>query len=477
MPEIMNVTNSTPGYDTAAGSRSIPNTVNDPNVQNIPNPARVTRPDANTGEQQSASEGQTGPLRYDSNFQAFLQRLQSSGDTVSQLAHLLSGDSRMVVSSGLRAGTAEELSRVLEMLEMSEGEFLQFLKDQAASGSRFSGPLFDLLRSAYQNAGSPGLRGDIGQFIRQYGDWSATGHIETVLLLRLNQAVRAMPRSWGGRATEFLSLLQNGMAAGDRAGNLKLLQGQILPYLSNYVARSHDMGRARGLLTMLVLDVARYENGSQENLLASLHHLMNYGSLKSSLGSLDDATLLALLHHAASGQGTGQSVFADHLAAAANTALRGSMGTEAQEVFHSLVNSLLVNESVYMPLNHYLLPLKWKNRTMFSELWVDPDAQRDRERGSGQARTVRLLLKADVQSLGLFDVVLTCRGKSVSLDVHCPAAVASFSDRIQSTLSEILRDNGLEAGTVHVEKLERPLTVSEIFPTIFDGRDSINVKA
>ena len=154
MPEIMNVTNSTPGYDTAVGNRSIPNTVNDPNVQNIPNPARVTRPDANTGEQQSASEGQTGPLRYDSNFQAFLQRLQSSGDTVSELARLLSGDSRMVVSSGLRTGTAEELSRVLEMLEMSEGEFLQFLKDQAASGSRFSGPLLDLLRSVYQNAGS-----------------------------------------------------------------------------------------------------------------------------------------------------------------------------------------------------------------------------------------------------------------------------------------------------------------------------------
>jgi len=477
MPEIMNVTNSTPGYDTAAGSRSIPNTVNDPSIQNIPNPTRVTRPDANTGEQQSASEGQSGPLRYDSNFQSFLQRLQSSGDTVSELVRLLSGDSRMVVSSGLHAGTADELSRVLEMLEMSEGEFLQFFKDQAASGSRFGGPLFDLLRTAYHGAGSPGLRGDIGQFLRQYGDWAATDHIETVLMLRLNQVARAVPRSWGGKVTEFLSLLQNGIAAGDRVGNLKLLQGQILPYLSNYVARSHDMGRARGLLTMLVLDVARYENGSQESLLASLRHLTNYGSLKASLGSLDDTALLALLHHAASGQGTGQSVFADHLAASANSALGGSMGPESQEVFQSLVNALLVNESVYMPLNHYLLPLKWKNRTMFSELWVDPDAEGGGERGSGQARTVRLLLKADVQSVGLFDVVLTCRGKAVNLDVHCPAAVASFSDRIENTLSDILRDNGLEAGAVHVEKLEQPLTVSEIFPTIFDGRDSINVKA
>ncbi len=476
MPEIMNITNSTPGYDTAAGNRSIPNTINDPSVQNIPNPSRVTRPDANTGEQQSASEGQSGPLRYDSNFQSFLQRLNSSGDTVSELVRLLSGNSRTIVSSGLQAGTASELSRVLQMLEMSEGEFLQFLKDQAASGTRFGGPLFDLLRSAYRNAGSLGLQGDIGQFLKQYGDWAATDHIEATLMLRLNQIARAMPRSWGGRVTEFISLLQNGIAAGDRTGNLKLLQSQIVPYLSDYVGRSHDMGRARGLLTMLVLDVSRYENGSQENLLVSLHHLMNYGALKDSLGNLDDTALLSLLHHAASGQGTGHSVFADHLAAAAGTALRGSMGTEAQEVFRNLVNSQLVNESVYMPLNHYLLPLKWKNRTMFSELWVDPDAEKNQEQGDGQPRTIRLLLKADVQSLGLFDVVLTCRGKTVNLDVRCPEQVASFSDQIQSTLSEILRDNGLEAGAVQVEKLERLLTVSEIFPTIFNGRDSINVK-
>lgn len=472
MPEIMNVTNPTPGHD-AAGSRAIPNTITGPGVQNIPNPSRVTSPDANTGERQSASEGQTGPLRYDSNFQTFLHRLGASGDAVGELARFLTGESRLEVVSGLRAGTAEELSAVLEMLEMSEGEFLQFLQDQAAASTRFGGPLFDLLRAAYTGSGSAGLRGDLLQFLKQYGDWAATGHLETTMLLRLDQIARAMPRSWGGRVAELTAQLQNGAAAGDRAGNLKLLQGQILPYLSDYVSRSHDMGRARGLLTMLVLDVARYENGAQDALLASLRRLSGYGALRS-LGGLDDAALLSLLRRAA-GHGTGRNPFGERLAAAANTALRGSMGAEAQEVFRNLMHAQLVNESVYMPLSHYLIPLKWKERTLFSEMWVDPDAERGPEEDGG-VRTVRLLIKADVQSLGLFDLVLTCRGKTVSLDVRCPERAAAFTDLFQSALSGILRDNGLEVGSIQVDQMDRPLTVSEVFPAIFDGRDSINVK-
>jgi len=71
MPDIMNVTNPVPGYDTAASSRAIPNSANDPNIQNVPNPSRVNRPDSNSGQQHSAGEeANSFPLRYDSNCSA-----------------------------------------------------------------------------------------------------------------------------------------------------------------------------------------------------------------------------------------------------------------------------------------------------------------------------------------------------------------------------------------------------------------------
>jgi len=229
MPDIMNVTNPVPGYDTAASSRAIPNSANDPNIQNVPNPSRVNRPDSNSGQQHSAGEeANSFPLRYDSNFQAFLQRITDSGGSVSaDLLRSLAGGSQTVVSSGLRAGTAGDLSQILNMLHMSEGEFLRFLQNQAVSGSRFGGSLFNILRGAYYASDSQGLRSDILQFLKQYSDYSSTGHIEDNLLRSLNRITASLPRSWGAQVADFIAQLQNSMQSGDRGGALKLLQGQI----------------------------------------------------------------------------------------------------------------------------------------------------------------------------------------------------------------------------------------------------------
>ena len=65
----------------------------------------------------------------------------------------------------------------------------------------------------------------------------------------------------------------------------------------------------------------------------------------------------------------------------------------------------------------------------------------------------------------------------MDLAVRCPEAAAPFSEAIRDSLSGILADNGLTAGSVDVEKMGKPLTVSEIFPKIFHGKDSVNVRA
>lgn len=61
---------------------------------------------------------------------------------------------------------------------------------------------------------------------------------------------------------------------------MALLQKGVIPYMSEYVERTHDMGTPRELLTMLTLNVARYQNGSVENLLELFHQLGGYGTLK-----------------------------------------------------------------------------------------------------------------------------------------------------------------------------------------------------
>ena len=149
--------------------------------------------------------------------------------------------------------------------------------------------------------------------------------------------------------------------------------------------------------------------------------------------------------------------FADRLAAAADLAMRGGVNADAQAQFQSLVSSMLVNESVYMTVNHYILPLVWNGRMMYSEMWVDPDADRDDSQPFGQEdgeRTLRFLLKADIQSLGLFDIVVASRGNTVDVtlvdmsgnELEMPTAFDDFSgkaDRDYSDVEEVPTEHAL----------------------------------
>jgi hypothetical protein len=342
-------------------------------------------------------------------------------------------------------------------------------------GGRFSGPLFTLLRDAYRNAESEGMRGDILLFLKRYGDYSSSEHIEGNLLRNLNRMARAIPASYGSQLIELVAQLENGIASGDRAGSLKLLLGKILPFMSDYVGRTHDLGYARSLLTLLTLDISRYESGSRESLLQAFHQLKNYATLRDRLGALDESGLLRLLQSSSFAKAPTENLFANQLAAAAAHALRGGSGMEAQTAFRELVSAFLVNESVYMPINHVLVPLNWNGKMMFSELWVDPDAEGSGQGDGKDAHTLRILFKLDIQVLGFFDMVLTCRGETVDLQIQCPERVVPFAPVVERSVGEILARNGYKS-QVRVRKMERPLSISEVFPKVFAGKDSVNVK-
>ncbi len=473
MPDLLGATNPVPGYDNTAANRNITISPGNTQVQNVPDLNRVTGADNRTEQQDASQAG--GQIRYDSNFQTFLQQLRQNQDVTGTMARLLLREGTSV-TSGMSEGIAEEMSRVMEMLKMDQGQLLQFLSAQMRSGTRFGGALFALLRSAYARADSEGVRADILSFLKSYSDFSSTGHIEGNLLRNLASMANAMPASWGDQLRQLLAQLENGVAAGDRQGNIELLQQKVFPFMSDYVNATHDLGTPRELLSLLALDVARYENGSEDKLQEAFHQLSGYGTLKGMLGGIDGASLLKLLQQGQFGRASMATQFSDHLAAAAARALRGEGSAEVQQAFRNLVNALLVNESVYMPLNHYLIPLEMNGRMLFSELWVDPDAE-ERKNGQGTGeKCMKFLFKIDVQGLGLFDVILSSKDKNVGVIVSCPEGAAPFSKEMEQTIGQILARNELTSAGVSVRKMERPVTLTEVFPKIFEGKNSVNVK-
>ena len=475
MPDLLGATNPVPGYDSSTINRSIPVSPDNTQIQNVPDPNRVVGPDGRTEQQDGGQSATSGQIRYDSNFQTFIQQLRQSQDMSRSLMRLMGRDAT-VVTSGMSEGIAEEISQAVEMLKMDQSELLNFLSAQLKAGSRFGGALFALLRNAYARADSAGVRADILQFLKSYSDYSSTEHIQGNLLRNMAGMADSMPARWADKLRELMAELENSIAAGDRKGGMAILQQKIFPFMSGYVGQTHDMGASRALLSLLALDAARYENGSEEKVAESFHQLTGYGTLKGVLGGIDSEALMKLLEGSRFDKNSPAAQFADHLSAAAARALRGEGSAEVQQIFKQLVSAMLVNESVYMPVNHFIIPMEMDERRLFSELWVDADAE-DRKNGrNGSGRCMRILLKMDVQDLGLFDVIITSRDREVELAIACPEGAAGFTKEIEQAVGQIIARNELTLAGLSVRKMERPVTLTEVFPKIFEGKNSVNVK-
>ncbi|MFR1807807.1 MAG: hypothetical protein ACLSWV_02540, partial [Pygmaiobacter massiliensis] len=284
MANLLGVTNPVPGHDSTTTNRSLPVSPNDTHIQNIPDPTRVGRADARTDRQDTADTASSNRLRYDSNFQSFLQRLRENLEMVTTLSRLLMSRQGIEASSGMEEGIATELAELIELFPMDESELLNFFTGQLKAGNRFGGALFNILRDAYFAGQPQSIKNDILQFLKRYSDYSSTHHIEGNILRSLQDIADAIPGRWAAALREMIAKLQAGMTAGDRAGNLKLLQDEIFPYMAKYTEQTHDMGLSRGLLTMLALDTSRYENGSPKAVMQTFEQLTGYTVLKEKLG-------------------------------------------------------------------------------------------------------------------------------------------------------------------------------------------------
>ena len=475
MPDLLGATNPVPGYDSSTINRNIPVSPDNTQIQNVPDPNRVVGPDGRTEQQDGGQSAGSGQIRYDSNFQTFIQQLRQSQDLSQSLQRLMGRDAT-VVSSGMSEGIAEEISQAVEMLKMDQSELLNFLSAQLKAGSRFGGALFALLRNAYARADSAGVRADILQFLKSYSDYSSTEHIQGNILRNMAGMADSMPARWADQLRELMAELEGSIAAGDRKGGMQILQQKVFPFMSGYVGQTHDMGTSRALLSLLALDAARYENGSEEKVAESFHQLTGYGTLKGMLGDIDSQTLMKMLDGSVFDKNSTAARFADHLSAAAGRALRGEGSAEVQQIFRQLVSAMLVNESVYMPVNHLIIPMEMDNRRLFSELWVDADAEDKKNGRGGSGRCMRILLKMDVQDLGLFDVIITSRDREVEVAIACPEGAAQFTREIEQAVGQIITRNDLTPAGVSVRKMERPVTLTEVFPKIFEGKNSVNVK-
>ncbi|EOS73829.1 hypothetical protein C817_04948 [Dorea sp. 5-2] len=470
MSNILKVTTPTVGYDNSINNKPSPSQqAEDLSIKNPVEANKVGRADGRT--ESGNNDGGKG-VAYDSNFGSFVQSLRDLPKLNEIMSKMIFGGMANIVESGIGKGTAADIQAFFQMLEMSPEKLNEFLKAQMAGANRLQGPLFDVLRQIMDEATTVELKAGVLDLLKKYNDMSSGKHILENIKGTLEEIEARMFRNdRDGLERLAMRLKQHSMDA--NAANTRLLKEQIIPYMGKYVADNRELGKLRDLVTLVAFNTARYESGNIDNVVQAFWRLMDFPTFRKHFKGMTAEGFREMLLNVDYDRAAGKNELADKLLNIMQAGVKGEAGIENREAFINVMRSMLVNESVYMPLMHVMLPVILDGVPMFSEMWVDPDEESGNP-GSDE-RGVKLLIKFDMKDVGFFDMMLYYEKGKIDMLIHYPEELSGHESDIRDNIRKIMSRNKLELEYLGVEQNKVPIQVSAAFPKIFERRNSINV--
>lgn len=475
MANILQVTNTALHTETKniGSNPALNNPLSGQEIKNPVDPSRVTRADGRDNGQSGAMKGDGGfgVAGYDSNYGSFIQRLAQGTDLTKLMEDLFAG-SRLMAHGDEQV--RELIGNLLSSLRFDAPEDLVgFFKQQAEDQAKFSGVFFDKMRSLLLNGTSTALKDAALEFLRAYNDFSAGGHLLNQMKGLSEKISSLLLSSYRGEFEALIQEMDWGAQNGKTEVNIGVLYGKIIPFLSRYIARVHDYGGVRDAAMQLIFQGIQYENGGEE-MLSRLFERMASNREFARFFSEDPGTVLeSLLREKGSVQQNGG--FADAFSVMLLRGMNGEAGLEQIQSFYQLLNGLLLNESVYLPLMHLLLPFQYEDREVMSEMWIDPDAEKAADEADG-GRKIKFLLRFEIQETGSFELAASIQERKVKMNLAVPPALMEQRQEIQKKMADIFSKNGMEMGQLLVREKRGESRLEEIFPEILRKERAINVR-
>ncbi len=263
------------------------------------------------------------------------------------------------------------------------------------------------------------------------------------------------------------------ISKGETAQNAAFLKDRVLPYLNRYITATHDRGSLRNLTVQMAYQISRYENGSMEGIKNVFQRLLGYQEFRNAFGELTPDALETVLRKAADDgarEDIGKGIL--HMI---QSGLKGEEGVERRQVAQNFINSALLNESVYMPVLHLMLPMVVDDRLIYSEMWVDPDAQ-DAKSLEEDERAVKMLVKFDIEDVGFFDLFFLYRDGRMDLQLDYPDEYRERDSEIRQGISRILSENNIRVENFVTGSSRESIPLTEAFPKLVERRNAVNVR-
>ena len=471
MSNILKVTTPTVGYDNNSVNNK-PTPSQQAEDLSIKNPVEANRVGRADGRAESGGNDGGRGIAYDSNFGSFIQSLRDLPRLSEAMSKMIFGGMANLVESGITKGTAEDIQAFFQMLNMSPEKLSEFLKSQMAGANRLQGPLFDVLRQIMDEATTVELKAGVLDLLKKYNDMSSGKHLmENIKGTLEDIEARMFKGDREGLMKLAMKLKPHTMDS--NAANVRLLKEQIIPYMGKYVADNREMGKLRDLVTLVAFNTSRYESGSLDNVVQAFQRLMDFPTFQKHFKGMSVNDFRDMLRGVDYDRAAGKNELTDKLLNIMQAGVKGEAGIENKEAFVNIMRSILVNESVYMPVMHVMLPVILDGVPMFSEMWVDPDEESGNQ--GSKERGIKLLIKFDMKDVGFFDMMLYYEKGKIDMLIHYPEELSGHESDIRENIRKIMRKNNLELEYLGVEQGKVPIPVHTAFPKIFERRNSINV--
>lgn len=469
MSNILKVTTPITGYENSANRQNVSQADN-MRIKNPVVPDKVVRPDGR--RESNAEQGVRKGISYESNFGNFVQSLRDMPKLQEIMSKMMFSGMANLVEAGISKGTAEEISAMFQLLEMSPEQLKEFLKNQMNGANKLHGPLFQLLRQVMGDATTVELKAGILNFLKKYNDMSSGSHIFENIKGQLEEIGKYMFRN----DREMLKNLADQLHPydlEDNEYNVALLKEKIVPFLGQYISSTRDMGKIRDLINLLTYNVSRYENGNVDGLAQAFQKLLGFETFQKRFAGMSADELRNMFLNVDFDRAAGKADWSDRFLNIMQAGIRGEAGVENREAFLNVMQGMLMNESVYMPVLHVMLPVILNGVPFFSELWIDPNEESAVE--GSQERGVKLLIKFDMKEVGFFDIMMYYEKGKMDMLVHYPEELAEHESDIRDGIARIMKRNNIEVEYLAVEQGKEPISVSAAFPKIYERRNSVDV--
>lgn len=476
MSNVLKVTTPMSGYENSNQLKTNPLKTADPAVPGQVNPDKVVKPDARS----DSGPGQDMGLKfqYESNYGTFIQQMKEGPVLAEEFSRIFMQGTGVLAEAGLKEGFAQKLAEFLRMIEVSPRELPGLLKNQSNAAVRFSGTFFSLLRQVMNSDSPLELKASILDFMRRYTDMAETPHLMENIRRTLNNIKGQMYRDSREQLEQLEGQLQYGGGSEAVKENMEMIRTKILPFLNLYISRSHERGSMRDMAALLASFAARCENGVPDRVLDSFEQMMRYPDMQMYFQGFEASALLQVLANTEFEKASKENRWMDRFAELIKAGMAGEGGSTQKAAFENMMQSILLNESVYMPVLHMMLPLQLEEGLMFAEMWIDPDAesQKEQRKNGTENRTVQGLIKFDIQKLGFFDMYFVYQDGNIRMQLNCPDKLGDKRRRIIEDITRIISENGMRAEELFVEAGQKPIAVSDAFPKIFERKNSVNVR-